>query len=210
MLGFLVLPTSVLAFGPHDGLSCTGCHALHTAKGDVIFAVAPNTTDINSRTNQPESGIAALCLGCHQDSANGGLGVKPIASHMSHPFGMTSVNPKVANVPSGLLENGRFECTACHDPHPSNPNYKYLRVDTNGGKDMQRFCVTCHGMKAEAQKSQGLEVFSSMDESKAGANTLAVPSIGAASITGSTGSASPGASTPAAPKAQHKKPKPVE
>ncbi|MDE2182640.1 MAG: cytochrome C [Alphaproteobacteria bacterium] len=188
----LMLPTSALAYGPHDGLSCEGCHAPHAAKGDFIFAVGPNTKDVNARTGQPEAGTTALCLGCHQDSANGGLGVKPIASHVSHPYGLNVVNSHVANVPSGLLENGNFGCMACHDPHPSNPNYKYLRVDTSGGKDMARFCTSCHEMKAAADESQGTKFFTSMDESKPRDALLSVPAIRP------EGSAAPQESAPAA------------
>ncbi len=204
VLGFLILPTRVLAFGPHDALTCNGCHAPHTAKGEFIFAVDPNTKDVNSRTGQPNSGVTALCLGCHQDPANGGAGIKPIASHVSHPFGLTTVNQHVANVPPGLLENGRLECTACHDPHPSNPNFKYLRVDTSGGAKMDKFCVTCHGMKADADKGKGVEFFTSMDESKPREALLAVPAVRPAGETASSQGA-----TPATPAAKHnKKPTP--
>ena len=39
---------------------------------------------------------------------------------MSHPYGLASVNSKVANVPADLLRGGRFECVGRYDPHPSN------------------------------------------------------------------------------------------
>jgi len=175
VLACLILPTSVLAHGAHDSLSCTGCHALHTAKGELIFAVPPNKKDVNARTGQPNSGITALCLGCHETPDKGGMGIKPIESHMSHPFGLSSVNSKVAHVPPELLENGRFECTACHDPHPSNPNYKYLRIDTSGGAKMEKFCVACHPAKADASHIPPLELFSSMDENKSRAPIAPAP-----------------------------------
>ena len=92
---FLALPALVFAAGGHDGLSCTGCHSLHQAKTeDFILAVQPNTKDVNPKTKQPYQGTTAICLGCHQTSEKGGHGMTPIDSHMSHPYGLSSINPK--------------------------------------------------------------------------------------------------------------------
>ncbi len=163
----LALPVAALAAGGHDGLSCTGCHALHTAKdGNLIFAVDANKKDINPRTKQPYSGITSLCLGCHQTPEKGGQGIKPIGGHVSHPYGLSAINSKVAHVPAELLRDGKFECIGCHDPHPSNPNYKYLRIDTAGGAKMDVFCAACHPMKADPKSAAAAKtrMFSSMDE----------------------------------------------
>ncbi|HEX8909251.1 MAG TPA: cytochrome c3 family protein [Anaeromyxobacteraceae bacterium] len=157
-------PAAALAAGGHDAVGCGGCHSLHAAKGELIFAVQPNTKYLNPKTKQPYGGSTGLCLACHQDTDKGGQGFAPISQHASHPFGISSVNPKVAKVPPELLRDGRFECIGCHDPHPSNPNYKYLRVDTKGGKDMDAFCAACHAMKADGAAAQKATFFSSMDE----------------------------------------------
>jgi predicted CXXCH cytochrome family protein len=158
-----VAPFAASAMGGHDAVGCSGCHSLHSAKGNLIFAVAPNTKYLNPKTKQPYAGTTALCLACHQDSDKGGQGFAPIAQHMSHPFGIDRVNPKVAKVPGELMRDGRFECIGCHDPHPSNPYYKYLRVDTKGGKNLDQFCAVCHAMKAEPTAEKAV-FFSSMDE----------------------------------------------
>ncbi len=160
------LPVAALAAGGHDSVGCTGCHSIHTAKGEMIFAVAPNKSLQNPKTKQPYSGTTALCLGCHADSKDGGQGYAPISSHMSHPYGLAQVDPKVAKVPPELLrEGGRFECLGCHDPHPSNPNYKYLRVDTAKGAKMDAFCSVCHPVKADsAASAEKAVLFTSMDE----------------------------------------------
>ncbi len=162
---FLV-PVIVFAAGGHDGLTCTGCHALHTAKeSNLIFAVEPNKKDVNPKTKQAFGGITALCLGCHETPEKGGQGIDPINAHMSHPYGLSSVNPKVARVSSELLRDGRFECISCHDPHPSNPNYKYLKTDTAKGAKMEEFCAVCHPMKADPKSaSVKARYFNSMDE----------------------------------------------
>jgi predicted CXXCH cytochrome family protein len=161
-----VVPVTIFAAGGHDGLMCTGCHAIHTAKEPMlIFAVEQNKKDINPKTKQAYSGISALCLGCHETPEKGGQGIKPIEGHMSHPFGISSVNPKVARVSPELLRDGKFECVSCHDPHPSNANYKYLRIDTANGSKMENFCAICHPMKADPKAAaEKMKLFNSMDE----------------------------------------------
>jgi predicted CXXCH cytochrome family protein len=170
----LVAPLVTFAAGGHDSVGCTGCHSLHSAKGSVIFAVAPNTKMLNPATKQPYTGSTALCLGCHADSDKGGQGYAPVSRHNSHPFGIASVNPKIAKVPASLLrDGGRFECLGCHDPHPSNPNAKYLRVDTGKkGEKMDAFCGVCHSTKSDAAAAQ-LAVFDSMDETRTPAKAAA-------------------------------------
>ncbi len=165
VIACLLIPISAFAYGGHDGLVCTGCHAIHTAKDVLIFAVPANKVDLNAKTKQPYALITALCLGCHDSPEKGGMGIKAITGHMSHPYGLNSVNPKVARVPADALRDGRFECIGCHDPHPSNPNYKYLRYDpgTNGSK-MENFCAACHPMKADPKSAVKPHAFSSMDE----------------------------------------------
>jgi len=161
ILVVLLLPALAFASGAHDSLSCTGCHGIHTAEaGELIFAVQPNTKVVNPRTKQAYSGVTALCLGCHED--NGGMGIMPIKSMKSHPYGVTP-NPKVASVPASLLREGKLECIGCHDPHPSNPNHKYLRVDTKKGGEMQDFCSLCHSSKS-GKKVSASNIFSSMNE----------------------------------------------
>jgi hypothetical protein len=157
------LPLAAFAAGGHDTIGCTGCHAIHTAKGDIIFAVPPNTKVMNQKTKQTYAGTTALCLGCH---AEGGMATS-INGHMSHPYGLSQVNSKVAKVPPELLrEGGRFECLGCHDPHPSNPYYKYLRVDTGSkGSKMDGFCAVCHPIKADTSTAaERPALFTSMDE----------------------------------------------
>ncbi len=161
----LSLPMTGYAAGRHEGLNCTGCHGIHDAKGNIIFAVEPNKKAINPRTKKPYEGVTSLCLGCHENPENGGMGILPVSSAMSHPYGVTP-NPKVAVVPKIFLRNGRLECVGCHDPHPSNTNYKYLRVDTKGGAEMQKFCAICHPAKADVKLSE-IKIFDSMNEAKA-------------------------------------------
>jgi predicted CXXCH cytochrome family protein len=164
LLLFLVVPVFVYAAGAHDGLNCVGCHGIHTAKGEIIFAVEPNKKSVNPKTKSPYAGTTALCLGCHETIDKGGMGIMPVSSAMSHPYGVAP-NLKVASVPDVFLREGKLECVGCHDPHPSNPNYKYLRVDTKKGGEMRVFCAVCHSSKADVA-AKDIKVFNSMDEMK--------------------------------------------
>ena len=75
-----------------------------------------------------------------------------------------TVNPRLAKVPPELLRDGQFACIACHDPHPSNPNYRYLRVAATGkAPSMSEFCTVCHPGKADPNRKPA-SLFSSMDE----------------------------------------------
>lgn len=177
ILGVIVLalavPAAVFAAGAHDGLNCVGCHGIHNAKGDIIFAVEPNKKSVNPQTKQPFTGITALCLGCHETIDRGGMGIAAVSATHSHPYGVTP-NAKVANVPGVFLRDGKLECVGCHDPHPSNPNYKYLRVDTAKGATMGNFCAMCHGSKADPAAMKNMKIFNSMDE-RAAAPAPAAP-----------------------------------
>ena len=134
-----------LSYGPHDE-NCVECHSIHQAKGEKLPAV--NLSQDKYKTGETVKGIDAFCLGCH----NKNVGILPVDLHKTHPVGVT---PKKAKVPSSnLTADGTFGCMSCHDPHPSNPNYKYLVVDTNSGKNMGKFCSYCHPAQAAFSKAE--------------------------------------------------------
>lgn len=175
-LGFFIIIQipliSNFPYGPHTALDCLGCHDPHYAKAQKIFKVK-NELMVNPRTGQKIDDVSALCLGCHNTPAFGGAGVRPIHLHMTHPVNVVPYT-RIANVPGKLLRKDMIQCVSCHDPHPSNPNWRYLRVDTESGTKVGRFCETCHPAKADTayynvtQKELGL--FTSMNE-KAGPGT---------------------------------------
>jgi predicted CXXCH cytochrome family protein len=124
----LLTSSSARAAGGHDPVGCFGCHRL---------------------TKNVDASSAAFCLKCHSSTEQGGRNVLPISKHVSHPYGIATVNPRVARVPPELLRaDGRLECLSCHDPHPANRSYKYLRVDTAKGASMDAFCAVCHPRKS--------------------------------------------------------------
>ena len=76
-----------------DG-DCTACHRFtgkpHPGAGSVVLVAKGRE----------------LCLGCHEESNKGGQGYAPVHANMSHPYGLATVNPKVAKVPAELLGEG--------------------------------------------------------------------------------------------------------
>jgi predicted CXXCH cytochrome family protein len=170
------------AYGPHDGLDCLGCHDPHYAKEKKLFTVT-NPSHPNPRTGKNIDGISALCLGCHNLSEDGGAGVKPIYLHTTHPVNVKP-NERIANMPEQLKRDDLIQCVSCHDPHPSNPNWRYLRVKTSQGNQVGKFCSVCHGSKVDenfygqdlAQSAH--KIFSSMNEAAgAGEYTLDDPEL---------------------------------
>lgn len=137
----LLVPTGLLAFGPHDN-ECVECHGIHTAQGARLIAVEPYEAD-NPNTGTSVRDVSSLCLGCHSEQG----GVLEIDLMKTHPIGII---PKRAQPPrENLSVDGTLTCTSCHDPHPSNPNYKYLRAEVTGYSDMGNFCQICHPEKRE-------------------------------------------------------------
>ena len=159
----LALPCAALAAGGHDALGCTGCHSMHAARGAILFALPENRKAVDARTDRPLGTLSALCLACHADAEQGGRGVAPVSRHLGHPFSLAEVNPRLAKVPPELLRAGRFECVGCHDPHPSNPNYRYLRIAVTRSPTLDQMCGVCHPRKADPGAG-GASLFSSMDE----------------------------------------------
>ncbi|MCF6339189.1 MAG: cytochrome c3 family protein [Sulfurimonas sp.] len=164
-----VMPNVLSAAGAHDGITCLGCHSPHFAVDDKIFAVK-NTVMKNPLTREGFDQLTAKnCLGCHELVEYGGAGIKPVHMHTTHPIGMVP-NPKVASVPDSLLKNGMLDCVSCHEAHPSNPNFMYLRVDVGDtGANIQKFCAACHSSKADLgsmgiNNVDDIKFFSAMDE----------------------------------------------
>lgn len=130
-----------LASGPHDA-NCVSCHNPHYAKGSYLIGVQPNSSMDNPSGNSKIGGIDTLCLGCHNEAE----GIMPIHLATTHP---TGVAPTYVKVPEKMLRDGKMSCVSCHNPHPSNSNYKYLVVDTKKGNDMGVFCAVCHTEQAD-------------------------------------------------------------
>ena len=171
IVAFSFLSTTLFAAGPHDGVTCLGCHSTHFAVDDKLLAVK-NTKMKNPLTKKSfDKLVAKNCLGCHELVEFGGAGIRPVHMHTSHPIGMVP-NPKIASVPKNLLRDGKLDCISCHEAHPSNKNFMYLRADVGAeGDNIQRLCVVCHDAKVDLasvgiKKVEDVKIFSAMDQKK--------------------------------------------
>lgn len=144
LLGIVLLACSSWAAGHDD--NCVDCHSLHYATTEKMLMTNEPDASVNSHSDQPLQGVTAMCMGCH----NGGGGPEIAVSH-THPVG---ISPIKVNVPAELLRDGKITCVGCHDPHPSNSNYKYLIVDTEDGASMYKFCGRCHGDKINTASAE--------------------------------------------------------
>jgi len=171
IVAFGLMCANLFAAGPHDDVTCLGCHSTHFAIDDKILAVK-NTKIKNPLTKESfEKLTAKTCLGCHELTEFGGAGIRPAHLHTSHPIGMIP-NPKIASVPKNLLKDGKLDCVSCHEAHPSNKNFMYLRADVGkDGSKVQNLCAICHDAKVDyasvgIKKVEDIKIFSAMDQEK--------------------------------------------
>jgi predicted CXXCH cytochrome family protein len=83
------------------------------------------------------------------------VGFMIIDLHESHPVGIVSEKVVLPEESRGFKwQENQLTCVGCHDHHPSNPNYKYLRWPTNKGQDMNSFCAHCHTDKIKPEGAE--------------------------------------------------------
>ncbi len=159
MVGAFLLMSSLVYAGPHD--DCTLCHGVHSGQGPVILTEAPNYTTINPKTGKPMKRIGALCLACHAEEPDG-AGYRPVDLNHTHPVGFRPDPTKVVLPAESRGFPGEEEdltCNGCHNQHPSNTNYMYLRWPSDDGGDLSKFCVHCHPKQSneEIKREAGVQ-----------------------------------------------------
>ena len=130
-----IFPISAYAGGHED---CNMCHE-NASNKDYTLIVEPDSDTINPTTRKPYGKTDALCVSCHE-----------LHSKTSHPVGIAP-NPEKVTVPEDALrfagQEGKISCASCHNPHPENKNYKYLRWPPESVYNLARFCTNCHASK---------------------------------------------------------------
>lgn len=122
---------------------CSLCHDVHQGQKEVLFKEIPNTTTQNPRTGKLKR-MSSLCLACHAEEPDG-AGFMPIDLKMSHPVGIKAKKVKLPEASKGFKgEEENITCMGCHDPHPRNKNYKYLRWKVKGTYYLNTMCQQCH------------------------------------------------------------------
>ncbi len=157
---------NAVAFGPHDKLQCADCHAAHIAGGKNKIRLAALNKPAVPAQRYRFTGVRALCMSCHKKTktvAMEKMGIGQVcAIHNNHyPEAGHHVDAGAAgvSVPASLLRRGKIRCDSCHDPHGTNPNYKYLIVRTKG-KMARSLCAMCHHSNSGyvAVKKPGREI----------------------------------------------------
>lgn len=78
------------------------------------------------------------------------VGLRVIDLHETHPVGIV---PKKVTLPKEARgfkgQENQLTCMGCHNHHPSNPNYMYLRWPSDKGKKLSQFCAHCHPDKVK-------------------------------------------------------------
>jgi hypothetical protein len=141
-LFFIIWSTfPVVAYGSgHE--DCDSCHK-NTSREDYTLVFKNKTEGINPSTKKPYGKMDALCYSCHEQN-----------SQFAHPVGIIP-DPQKVIVPEDALgfpgQEQEITCLSCHNPHPDNKSYQYLRWQVEDEDDMTTFCVKCHA-------SQGSDV----------------------------------------------------
>ena len=146
----------------------------HTADGLPTFTLysSPSFDALQTDISQPD-GASRLCLGCHDGSYNGldsdGAGIfKAGDLARSHPVSFTYDSALAARVPGARLhdpsatssglggtiardlldQDGKLQCTSCHDPHIATAKgSKLLRYEYRpGSRTGEQMCMVCHNM----------------------------------------------------------------
>ncbi len=130
ILLFCAIPTTAHGAG-HE--KCTICH-VSVEDGNYTLTIKPNFNAVNPNTGKSYCNEDAFCMGCHTMEA------KSI-----HPVGVIPNPTKVSLPQNAKGKGGEIICLSCHDIHPDNKNYRYLRWPSDGGKKISSFCVAhCH------------------------------------------------------------------
>jgi predicted CXXCH cytochrome family protein len=115
---------SALCMGCHDGVTAVGNFGVTNPEIHVSPDLA-NLSIQNLPGANPANDVSTDLSGRH-----------PVS--VLYPTGDASMRP-IATLAPLPLENGKVECSTCHDPHSSMYG-KFLRV-SNAGSAM---CLTCH------------------------------------------------------------------
>ncbi len=135
-----IFPLSAYGGGHED------CNICHEDTEEYALIVKPGSEIINPTTRKPYGKVDRLCVSCHE-----------FHSKSSHPVGIVP-NPERVDVPKEALgfkgQEGRISCMSCHNPHPKNTNYKYLRWPPENVWNLARFCTNCHTSQGAPERKE--------------------------------------------------------
>ncbi len=144
----LILPViMLLCLAPAFALAekhsdCKGCH-INAEEEDYALVAKSDDNIINPFTGKSFGRSDSLCVACHQK----------FEAKSIHPVGIVPTRYTLPPESTGFLgQEKEISCFSCHDPHPKNKNYMYLRWPTESGNDISKFCVAkCHSKFAKSE-----------------------------------------------------------
>jgi len=112
---------------------CSLCHEMEGKKAKRV-KIEPDRKTINPFTDKPYGPVDGICIRCH-----------PKFTHKEgHVLG---VRPKKVYVPAEYLrykgQEGELTCLSCHNPHPHETKYMYLRWEVTK-TEIKKLCTRCH------------------------------------------------------------------
>lgn len=120
---------------------CLDCHGDEKYKEQLKQVNAGMFKDVDE--NAPAPAATAILDELELKPAN--VGFRIIDLHQTHPV---EVVPRKVKVPPEALgfkgQEDQLTCMGCHNHHPSNPNYKYLRWPPGKDNNLNDFCAHCH------------------------------------------------------------------
>lgn len=141
----LLMALMVFWLYPHPGFSeeekdqeghqpCSLCHEMEGEKA-LKVKIKPDTKTINPYTGRIYGPVDGVCISCH-----------PQFTHAEgHPLGITPVKVKVPAKFMGYKgQEKELTCLACHNPHPHQTKYKFLRLQTPDHDGIKWLCSHCH------------------------------------------------------------------
>jgi len=134
---------------------CLSCHAKKIGDDEDIFYDDEDEEDGEEGAEKIEYDLGMETTSAIFDEMMleaPDVGLTVINLHETHPVGIvpkTVVLPDEAKGFKGQEE--QLTCMGCHNHHPYNKNYKYLRWPANE-KDLSGFCANCHPDKVKTQE----------------------------------------------------------
>ena len=123
---------------------CSLCHEMEANKAKKI-KIKPDTESINPFTGEKYGPVDGICVRCH-----------PTFTHNEgHPMG---IRPEKVKIPKGWMgykgQEKELTCLACHNPHPDQTKYKFLRELVADKDGIQKLCNRCHIKEAPRPDSR--------------------------------------------------------
>jgi hypothetical protein len=137
----MIYPASLRAeVGGHA--NCDMCH-IDVKQKNYQLVIRPDYSVINQFTGKAYGKDDALCMSCHRN----------FEAKTIHPVGIVPQSMVLPQEARGFAgQENEITCRSCHDPHPQNKNYKYLRWPADRGVNISKFCVVkCHSQFAKPE-----------------------------------------------------------